>query len=126
MIKIICIDDSEYTLSQLRNLFAPRDFTVLEAFDGAQGLDLIRANPDLKVVICDINMPVMDGLTMCEKVKNEKLVPGVPIIMLTTETSAELKTKGKSVGVIAWVNKPFNADKFFATIQKLTSTVKVA
>ena len=126
MIKILCIDDSEYIRSQLQKLFTPHNFTVLEANDGLQGLEVIRANPDLKLIICDVNMPAMDGITMCEKVKNENLVPGVPILILTTETSVTLKAKGKVIGITGWVNKPFHGDKLLATVQKLISEPKAA
>lgn len=122
MSKILCVDDSETILMQLKNLFEQHGYTVVPAIDGFKGIEAIKANPDVRLILCDVNMPELDGLSMCEKVKQENLVSGVPIVMLTTENNAELKARGKAAGVIGWISKPYNNEKLFAAVNKLTQS----
>ena len=64
-------------------------------------------------------MPVMGGLEMVEKIKQNDIYKYIPIIMLTTESNPDLKAKGKALGVKAWMLKPFNKNKFFMAVKKL-------
>lgn len=122
MKKILCVDDSDTIRSQLREALSGAGFEALEAADGLKGLTQIRANPDIALIICDVNMPEMDGLTMCKKLKEAEDIQKKPVVlMLTTETSAELKAQGKEAGVLGWITKPFEAAKILAAVQKLTA-----
>jgi two-component system, chemotaxis family, chemotaxis protein CheY len=85
------------------------------------GLDVLSKNSDVALIICDVNMPNMDGITMCQKVHENPQTNKIPIFMLTTEASPEMKAKGKEAGVIAWITKPFVPDKLLAAINKVTS-----
>lgn len=122
MKKILCVDDSATILIQLKNLLEPQGYVILQAYDGFGGLEMLKANNDVSLVICDVNMPELDGLSMCERVKNENLAPGVPIVMLTTETNSDLKARGKAAGVLGWITKPYNGEKLLLAVQKLTSS----
>ncbi|HEY6527188.1 MAG TPA: response regulator, partial [Cellvibrionaceae bacterium] len=73
-----------------------------------------------KLVICDVNMPKMDGLTMCEKVRSSGNT-GLPIIMLTTESDPSMKDRGKAAGVKGWIIKPFNGAAALNGIKSLIS-----
>ena len=64
-------------------------------------------------------MPVMGGLEMVEKIKQQDAYKYIPIIMLTTESNPELKAQGQALGVKAWMLKPFNKKKFFMAVKKL-------
>jgi len=66
-------------------------------------------------------MPVMGGLAMVEKIKGIEEYKYIPIVMLTTESDATLKERGKELGVKAWMLKPFNKKKFFMVLKKLIS-----
>ena len=123
MKKILIIDDSATLRIQLRNKLESAGYEVVEADDGFAGLDIIRANPDASVIIADINMPSMDGLTMLEVVKEKSLLPGAEKIILTTETSHELKAQGKGAGVRAWFIKPLTGKKINILLEHLKEDV---
>ena len=111
MKKIIIIDDALTLRVQLRNALETVGFEVVEADDGLSGLDVIKSNPDAMVLISDVNMYSMDGLTMLKEVKEKKLLPDAGKICLTTETNPEMKKKGKNAGLDAWFTKPLTPKK---------------
>lgn len=121
MAKILIVDDSESLRIQLKKLLMAGGHSVVEGHDGKHGLDVLKANTDSKLIICDVNMPNMDGLTMCNKVKEDAALSKIPIFMLTTESNADLKEKGKKVGVKAWVTKPFDDSKLLDAVTKILS-----
>jgi two-component system chemotaxis response regulator CheY len=87
--------------------------------DGKDGLDKLRADPAIKLVVSDVNMPNMDGLTMAEKIRGELRNTTVNIIMLTTENSPSMKERGKAAGIKGWIVKPFSGPAVIATFKKL-------
>ncbi|MBI5254888.1 MAG: response regulator [Burkholderiales bacterium] len=116
MPKILVIDDSSAIRGELRGLLEAHGFEVIEADNGEQGLEQVaQQKPDL--VISDLNMPGMDGLTMCAHIKAQGHV--VPVFMLTTQTSPELKAKAKDCGVVAWIVKPHREDTLLRGIRKV-------
>jgi two-component system chemotaxis response regulator CheY len=119
MFKILVVDDAETQRFQLKKDLEAAAYEVVEAYDGLHGLLIIDENPDISVIICDVNMPVMDGITMCSKIKEAGKLPGVPIFMLTTEASAEMKQTAKQLGVRAWITKPFVATKLVEAVGKV-------
>lgn len=121
MAKILIVDDSESLRIQLKKILEGKGHSVCEGHDGKHGLDVLKANTDAKLIICDVNMPNMDGITMCSKVKEDASVNRIPIFMLTTESNAELKEKGKQVGVKAWISKPFDETKLLDAVAKILS-----
>jgi two-component system chemotaxis response regulator CheY len=119
MAKILIVDDSESLRTQLRRDLEEAGHSVVEGGNGLQGLDQLKLNPDLRLVLCDVNMPEMDGLTMCQNVSEDPAYRGLPILMLTTESSPEMKTRGKECGVLAWITKPYVAAKLVAAVDKI-------
>lgn len=122
MTKILCVDDSEAVRTHLKRIFEPENFTVIEAVDGVEGISAVKNNPDIKMIVADVNMPVMDGIRMCELLQAEGLITNIPIIMISTESNATLKAAGKAVGVIAWISKPFNPEILLATVKKMIAS----
>lgn len=118
MAKILLVDDSETIRAQLKKDLSDGGHDVVEAADGLEGIDQLKSNGDVQLVFCDVNMPNMDGLTMCEKVASESLSSAV-ILMLTTESNPEMKERGKNAGVRAWITKPYNKDKVLEAVKKL-------
>ena len=108
MKKIIVIDDAFTLRIQLRNALEAEGFEVAEADDGLSGLDVIKSNPEASILISDVNMPNMDGLSMLEVVQEKNLLPHAKKICLTTETSPIMKEQGKKAGLDAWFTKPLN------------------
>ena len=114
--KILVIDDSATLRTQVLRVLS--GFTTFEAEDGVQGLVAIKVHdPDL--IICDVNMPELDGLSMLDKWSSDSTSRKVPVFMLTTESSADMKARGKMCGVIAWVTKPFSDEKLLAACKKV-------
>lgn len=121
MAKILVVDDSETLRSQLKSILEEQSHTIIEAENGLIGLKAIESDPSIELILCDVNMPEMDGLTMCERIFKSETLAKPPIFMLTTESSMEMKEKGKKFGVMAWVTKPFVAPKLLKAVEKVTS-----
>lgn len=119
MNKILIVDDSEAMRTQLRKELEAEKYTVIEAYDGIDGLKQLSANKDLSLIISDVNMPNMDGFTMCGKIRENKEYANITILMLTTEATPEMKLKGREVGVRAWVAKPYVFEKLILAINRL-------
>ena len=95
--KVLIIEDSEDFRSKMRSLLEILDYEVLEASDGLEGIDLIKSERDIKLIISDLHMPNLDGLSMCKKIRSEN-IETAPILMVTTEASPKLK-EGTDAGV---------------------------
>ena len=92
--------------------------TVFEAADGSEALTILRANK-VDLIMCDINMPVMNGLELILKIKEEKLAPGVPIVMVTTEGSEPLVRQAIMAGARGFIRKPFTLDHIKNNVKPL-------
>lgn len=119
MIKtVLTVDDSKAVRDMIMFTLEPEGYQVVGAENGQDGLDKLRAaKPAL--VITDLNMPVMNGLDFITHARTDPAGAGVPIVMLTTESSPDMKAKGKAAGATGWINKPFDADKLIAVTRKL-------
>lgn len=119
MAQILVVDDSSTVRNEVCDFLKANGLTVSAAVDGRDGLDKLKADPGIKLVVSDVNMPNMDGLTMAEKIRNEQRNAGVNIIMLTTENSPAMKERGKAAGVKGWIVKPFNGPAVVGSLKKL-------
>ena len=119
--KVLVVDDSATVRQQVRLALAQSGFDVVEAVDGVDGKDKISSTPDIKMVICDVNMPRMNGIDMIEAVHATGRHAGLPIVMLTTEGQPALIQRAKAAGAKGWIVKPFKADLLVAAVQKLTA-----
>lgn len=117
-LSILAIDDSRTMRNLLRAALEEAGFVVTTAEDGADGIEKLEAaNPD--VIITDINMPVMDGFGLIEKVRQSKCSASVPILVLSTESSDALKSRARSIGATGWIVKPFNDIKLISAIRRV-------
>lgn len=123
MAKIMVVDDSEIIRFRLNTDLTGEGHEVIEAHDGLHGLQMLKENEDIKLIVCDVNMPEMDGITMCENISKDSKFNHIPIVMLTTQNSPELRAQGKSYGVIAWVTKPYKPAALLGGIKKILSSV---
>jgi two-component system chemotaxis response regulator CheY len=119
MAQVLVVDDSSTVRNDVCEFLKQNGLTVVGAVDGKDGLDKLRADSGIKLVISDVNMPNMDGLTMAEKIRGELRNSTVNIIMLTTENSPSMKERGKAAGIKGWIVKPFNGAAAIATFKKL-------
>ena len=95
--KILIVDDSRTIRQQVMLTLGQAGYQILEAEDGVQGLDMIGAQTDIALVICDINMPNMNGIEMLTAVKADVRNAALPVLMLTTEARADLIQQAKPV-----------------------------
>jgi two-component system chemotaxis response regulator CheY len=117
---VLVVDDSATVRHEVSSFLQQHGLTVISAQDGREGLEQLKRHGNIRLVICDVNMPVMDGLTMAEKSRQE-LGCQTPIIMLTTESCPRMKERGKAAGIKGWIVKPFNGPGTIAAIQKLVA-----
>jgi two-component system chemotaxis response regulator CheY len=118
--KVLVVDDSSTVRQQVASALAPAGFEVVEAADGQVGAELIDRDPRIAVVLCDVNMPRMDGLEMVATVKRDQRHAALPILMLTTEGQPALIKRAKELGARGWIVKPFQPAQLVAAIRKLT------
>lgn len=121
MANILVVDDSSTVRNEVGNFLGQNGFDIAFAVDGRDGLIKLQQDPRIKLVVCDVNMPHMDGLTMAEKVRGELKNTGVNIVMLTTENSPAMKERGKAAGIRGWIVKPFNGPAVLGSFQKLVA-----
>lgn len=121
MAKILVVDDSSTVRDEVGGFLTKNGLDVVTAIDGKDGLNKMKADPGIRLVVSDINMPNMDGLTMVEKIRGELGNSTVNVIMLTTESSPSMKERGKAAGVKGWIVKPFKGESVLETFRKLSS-----
>lgn len=114
---ILIVDDNEDIRSYLRVLLAGQ-YYVIEASDGQNGLRLAKESvPDL--IVCDVMMPVMDGLTFCSKIKEDEVTSHIPVILLTARSEESQRIEGYEHGADAYITKPFSDHLLLVRISNL-------
>jgi two-component system chemotaxis response regulator CheY len=121
MAKILLVDDSSTVREEVAGFLKGQGLDVATAIDGKDGLAKMKADTGIKLVVTDVNMPNMDGLTMVEKIRGELGNASVNVIMLTTESSPSMKERGKAAGIKGWIVKPFNGTAVLETFKKLAA-----
>ena len=117
MKKILLVDDSSTVRSILKAMLVGK-YEVLEASNGQEVLDVSTSN-SIDFFLLDVNMPVMDGITLAGKLRTSGSYDSTPIVMLTTESRDELKKEGKAAGATGWITKPCQPAQLLELIQKL-------
>jgi two-component system, chemotaxis family, chemotaxis protein CheY len=118
MARILAVDDSAAMRQMVGITLTGAGHEVQQASDGREAL-AIAERERFDLVITDVNMPVMDGLTLVRHLRNMPSYRGVPLLVLTTEATTEKKLEGKSAGATGWLVKPFNPDRLLATVAKV-------
>lgn len=114
---VLVVDDNTDIRSYLRSILSPT-YYILEASDGKNGLMLARESvPD--IIVSDIMMPIMDGLTFCRKIKEGEVTSHIPVILLTARSDESQRIEGYEHGADAYITKPFNASLLMARIDNL-------
>ena len=118
MTKVLVVDDSNSIRDMVSFTLKSAGYQTVEAKDGLDGLSNAKAS-DFDLVISDVNMPNMDGISLCTELRKLANFKFTPILMLTTESSTDMKMRGKSAGATGWLVKPFNPEKLLATIKRV-------
>ncbi|MDH5545725.1 MAG: response regulator [Gammaproteobacteria bacterium] len=119
MAKTILIVDDSASLRQVVNIaLTGAGYEVIEAADGQEGLNKLDGRK-IHLVISDVNMPNMDGITFVTEARKKSEYKFTPFIMLTTESQQDMVEKGKAAGAKAWMVKPFKPDQMLDAVSKL-------
>ncbi len=117
-LRVLTVDDSKTMREMITFTLEGAGHCVLEATDGNEALDLL-GDDRVDLVITDVNMPNMDGLTLCKEIRSNPTHRLTPILVLTTESDRDKKEQGRSVGATGWIVKPFNPEKLLQVVQKV-------
>ncbi len=113
---LLIVDDSESIRELISSNLIDAGYHVIKARDGQDGLD--KLSTEVKLVVTDLNMPIMDGITMVKNIRKNPSYKHIPIIMLTTESQLEKKNAAREAGATAWMVKPFEEDKLLGVVKK--------
>jgi len=117
---ILAVDDSTSIRQMVAFTLKSAGYTVIEAADGQEGLDKANASGDtISLVLTDQNMPKIDGLTLIKTLRGLPKFAATPILMLTTESSDDMKAQGKAAGATGWLVKPFDPHKLLEVVKKV-------
>ncbi len=119
--KVLVVDDSMMIRKQVSSALTQAGFSVVEACDGADALKKLDETAEVALVVCDVNMPNMNGLEFLEAVRGQPTHASVSVVMLTTEGQNDLIQRAKALGAKGWIMKPFKPDLLVAAAKKLTA-----
>ncbi|NML76112.1 response regulator [Rhizobium sp. S-51] len=115
---ILTVDDSASIRMTTKIALANAGYTVTEAVDGADGIAKLSSGT-FDLIVTDLNMPNMDGLTMIRELRKMPAHTGVPVIFLTTESDGEIKAQAKAAGATGWLTKPFDPENLVKITRKV-------
>jgi len=118
MAKILAVDDSASMRQMVSFTLKGAGHDVVEAVDGVDALSKAKGS-QVDLVLTDVNMPNMDGLTLIKELRALPSYKFTPMLTLTTESGGDKKMEGKQAGATGWIVKPFSPDQLLATIKKV-------
>ena len=123
-VTILAVDDSASMRQMVSFTLKHAGYTVVQAIDGVEATDGVEAleyarSNVVNLVLTDVNMPRMDGITLVRELRQLDPYKFVPMLVLTTEAGQDKKMQGKQAGATGWLVKPFNPEKLLATIAKV-------
>ena len=119
MHSILAVDDSASMRALVMQTLQKAGFKTVEAMNGQEALDAVKGISKLDLVITDLNMPVMDGISFVQKLRTLAAFKYTPVLLLTTETRQDHKDKAKAAGATGWLTKPFDPNQLLAVIQRV-------
>lgn len=115
---ILIVDDSESIRLVVSLGLKEAGYNVVAGVNGEDGLRLLNENK-VDLIISDLNMPIMDGLTFLKEVRKHEKYKFLPLLILTTESQETKKLEAKQAGATGWIIKPFVKDKLIAVVKKV-------
>ncbi|MBV0892506.1 response regulator [Paracoccus sp. Z118] len=119
-LRILAVDDSRTIRDLLAATLSAAGMDVTLAEDGVEGLEMLRRMGRPDAILSDINMPRLDGFGFIHAVREIDPMRAVPILVLTTESAPELKTRAREAGATGWIVKPFDPERLVHSIRKVT------
>lgn len=120
MANILAVDDMRSMRDLVKSVLEKRGHTVTTHENGEEALNFAKGN-SVDLVISDINMPVMNGISLVEGLRSLPHYRNTPILMLTTEDAQEKKNEAKTAGANGWIQKPFNPERLVNAVDKTLS-----
>lgn len=115
---ILSVDDSASMRQMVKMTLTGAGYDVVEATDGSEALKKAQTLA-AHMVVTDLNMPVMDGLTLIRELRKLPTYRGIPIVFLTTESDEGKKKEAKEAGATGWISKPFKQEQLLAVVKKV-------
>lgn len=116
--RILIVDDSVSMRKMIRSALRSGSFEVVEAANGPDALSTLdRQQVDL--IITDVNMPEMDGISLVRELRQRPRTKSTPVLILTTESTVEMKQAGRAAGATGWIVKPFNPQQLVQVVAKV-------
>jgi two-component system, chemotaxis family, chemotaxis protein CheY len=119
MARILAVDDSASMRQMVGLTLRSAGHDVVSAADGDEALVMAKAGEPVDLVITDVNMPNMDGITLVRELRQLPQYKGVPLLVLTTDSSTERKMEGRQAGATGWIVKPFNPERLLETVARV-------
>lgn len=119
---VLIVDDSKTMRDMVSYTLTSAGFEVVQAGDGKEAVSKLSNGSKPDLVVTDLNMPDMDGITLIKEIRKMPAHKYTPILMLTTESSDEKKAEGRSSGATGWIVKPFNPEQFLKILKKVLPT----
>jgi len=115
---VLAVDDSASIRQMVAFTLKSAGYDVVEAVDGEDGLAKAKST-NVNLVLTDQNMPKMDGLTLIKSLRSMPQYKAAPILVLTTESSDQMKAQGKAAGATGWLVKPFDPPRLLEVVKKV-------
>jgi len=115
---VLAVDDSKTMRDMVSFTLRGAGFTVIEADNGNTALQALKTQK-VDVIITDVNMPEMDGITLTRRIRGLPQHAGTPVLILTTESDQSKKDEGRAAGATGWIVKPFSPDKLLQIVAKV-------
>ena len=117
--KVLIVDDQKSIRQHIIKSLRGADYVFIEAEDGADGIEKLTENPDTCLILSDVNMPNMNGISMLKAIRLISKHDHIPVLMLTAEISTEFVSIAKTIGAVGLIVKPFKPEMLSSAIRKI-------
>jgi two-component system, chemotaxis family, chemotaxis protein CheY len=114
---ILVVDDSPMIRRQVGRTLSDQGYVVIDAADGLDAIQKLATNPETRLIVCDVDMPRMNGIEFVEWMNGGG--SRIPVVLLTNENRPELIQRAKALGAKGWIAKPFRPDLLISVVRKL-------
>ncbi len=120
---VLTVDDASTMRKMISVTLRGAGYDVMEASDGMEAAAILKTTV-VDLIVSDINMPRMNGIDLTRQVRSGGINKSTPILLLTTESSPEMKNQGREAGATAWIVKPFQPDQLAGVVGQVLSRTK--
>ncbi|MDP3089917.1 MAG: response regulator [Nitrospira sp.] len=116
---VLIVDDSSTMRQMVAYTLKGAGYEIVEAGNGKEAVGKLNGGAKPALVVTDLNMPEMDGITLIQEIRKMPAFKFTPILMLTTESADDKKKAGQAAGATGWIVKPFNPEQMLKVVQKV-------